>query len=265
MYVVATGGVHHWVETLGLMFALAALIPAVRQQAPLLAGALLLMAAGCRPTFLLAAPAYMLLYLGSSSLSQWRIWSRRMVWFVVGAIPVGLALLAYNFARFGTLFEFGYNRIVSMTDGSSVLSESWYQNGIVSVTYLARGLFTMLLRGFDFNETFPWVQPTWAGTSILLTMPVLFYLGKALWRDRLIFAGWIGMSLPLALDLMHGNPGYAQFGYRFFLDGMPFAWLLLALVVRRQDMTRGMMLAIIAGVAINAYGVWCVTTGFVTS
>jgi hypothetical protein len=64
---------------------------------------------------------------------------------------------------------------------------------------------------------------------------------------------------------MHGLPGYAQFGYRFFLDGLPFAWLLLALVVARYGLTIRMRLALLVGIAVNAYSLWAVTTGFVSS
>jgi hypothetical protein len=197
--------------------------------------------------------------------AHWRIWADRAVQFCVGAIPVGLVLLAYNLARFGSVFEFGYDRIVSQTNGASVLSEPWYTQGIESIAYIPRGLFTMFLRGPNYSDSFPYIQPSWAGASILLTMPILFFLGRALWRDRMIAAGWLGLSLPLLVDLMHGNPGYAQFGYRFFLDGLPFAWLLLALAVRRNGLTRGMKLAIITGIAIYGYALWCVSAGFMSS
>ncbi len=183
---------------------------------------------------------------------------------MLGAIPVGILLLAYNVARFGTPFEFGYARIVG-PDGSPVTAEAWYTNGIVSPAYLPRGLYTMLLRGVDFVEEAPWLRPSQSGLSILVTMPILLWLGRATWRSRLVLAGWLGLALPLLLDLMHGLPGYAQFGYRFFLDGLPFAWLLLALVVGRYGLTVAMRVALLVGVAVNVYGLWATTTGFVSS
>jgi hypothetical protein len=159
--------------------------------------------------------------------------------------------------------EFGYDLIRS-TDGKSVLSEAWYSNGIVSPLYLPRGLYSMLLRGWEFNDAFPWVEPTWAGCSILFTTPILFFLTRVTRGGALVLAGWIGLVLSVTLDLMHGNPGYAQFGYRFILDGLPFAWLLLGLLVARRGLTRGMVAAVIVGSAINAYGLACLSAGFVT-
>jgi hypothetical protein len=181
---------------------------------------------------------------------------------MLGALLVGIWLALFNAARFGSPMEFGYD-LIRGPDGTSVLSEPWYSQGIVSPFYLPRGLFTMLLRGWDFNDRFPWVQPNWAGCSIFYTTPILIFLARARWRDPLVLAGWLGLVLPVALDLMHGNPGYAQFGYRFILDGLPFAWLLLGLVVARNGLTRGLVAAAIVGIAINFYGLACISADFV--
>jgi hypothetical protein len=296
-YVAATGGVHHWTEVLTVMFTLAALNMALRSRSPWLVGVLFGLAVGCRPTALLAAPAFLVLYwrvggwlaagetstvstsadstsgspagrapsavrLRLETLLRGANWPG--IWaLALGAMTIGIWLAWVNIARFGSPTEFGYD-LIRGPDGSSVLSEAWYTKGIVSPFYLARGLYSMLLRGWDFNETFPWVEPNWAGCSVLFTTPILFFLTRARWRSPLILAGWLGLVLPVGLDLMHGNPGYAQFGYRFILDGLPFAWLLLGLVVARGGLTRGQVAAVVVGTAINAYGLACISAGFVT-
>ena len=294
-YVAATGGVHHWTEVLAATFVLAALNLALRGRAPLVVGVLFGLAVGCRPTILLTAPAFVVLCwraggwlaagenstpsasaesVGSKgsfgraiSSGLGNILSRvnltGLAALTVGALTVGLWLAYVNVTRFGSPTEFGYDLIRS-PDGSSVLSEAWYTQGIVSPFYLARGLYSLLLRGWDFNETFPWVEPDWAGCSVLFTTPILLFLGRARWRSPLILAGWLGLVLPVTLDLMHGNPGYAQFGYRYILDGLPFAWLLLGLVVARSGLTRGQVVAVAVGTAINVYGLACIAAGFVT-
>jgi hypothetical protein len=297
-YVAATGGVHLWTETLAVTFILAALNLALRGRWPWVAGLLLGLAVGCRPTVLLTGPAFVVLFwraegwlsrgetatdttspdspatnragLAARLEAAWpRIETllRRADWagiasLTLGALLVGIWLALFNVVRFGSPLEFGYD-LIRGPDGSSVLSEAWYSQGIVSPFYLARGLFTMVLRGWDFNENFPWAQPNWAGCSIFFTTPILVFLARARWRDPLVLAGWLGLVLPVTLDLMHGNPGYAQFGYRFILDGLPFAWLLLGLVVARRGLSRGMVAAVAAGAAINVYGLACLSAGFV--
>lgn len=304
-YVAATGGVHHWTEVLTVMFLLGALNMALRSRNPWLVGVLFGLAVGCRPTALLAGPAFVVLYWRVrgwlATDSTWtdststtpvsttpvsgspapraalsgRIVSsgvtsflRKANWpgiaaLALGAMTIGVWLAWANISRFGSPTEFGYD-LIRGPDGNSVLSESWYTRGIVSPFYLARGLYSMLLRGWEFNDTFPWVQPNWAGCSVLFTTPILLFLTRARWRSPLILAGWLGLVLPVGLDLMHGNPGYAQFGYRFILDGLPFAWLLLGLVVARSGLTRGQVAAVALGTAINCYGLACISAGFVT-
>jgi len=287
-YVAATGGVHHWTEMLTVMFMLAAVNLALRGRNLWLVGVLFGLAVGCRPVVLLAAPAFLVLCWrfggwpaadaapdtatsGSPAVSRaasaLASSLRSANWLgiaalVLGALTVGIWLAWFNVTRFGSPTEFGYD-LIRGQDGSSVLSEPWYANGIVSPLYLARGLYTMFLRGWEFNEAFPWVQPTWAGCSVLLTTPILLFLTRCRWRDPLVLAGWLGLALPVTLDLMHGNPGYAQFGYRFILDGLPFAWLLLGLLVARNGLTRGLVAAVIVGTAVNAYGLACISAGFV--
>lgn len=255
-YVAATGGIHQWTEILVVTFMLAALNLALRGRAPWVAGVLFGLAVGCRPSVLLAAPAFAVLYWRSGGL-------RALVPLAIGAGSIGLYLAWYNWARFGSPTEFGYD-LITGPNGEKVLDEAWYTKGIESPFYLARGLYTMFLRSFDFNESFPWFQPTWAGSSVLLTMPFLVYLGRAVWKSPLIFVGWLGL-LPLVMDLMHGNPGYAQFGYRFILDGMPFIWMLLAMVVARNGLTRGFVAAVGVGIFVNAYGLACISAGFMGS
>jgi hypothetical protein len=255
-YVAAVGGIHHWTEVLVVTFMLAALNLALRGRWPWVAGILFGLAVGCRPSVLPAGLALAVLY--------WRFAGpRALVSLVIGAASIGFFLAWYNWARFGSPTEFGYD-LITGPDGSKVLDEPQYSQGIESPFYIARGLYTMFLRSFSFNDSFPWLQPSWAGTSVLLTMPFLVYLGKAFWKSPLILAGWLGL-LPLVIDLMHGNPGYAQFGYRFILDGMPFIWMLLAMVVAKNGLTRGFVAAIGAGIFVNVYGLACISAGFTSS
>ena len=255
-YVAATGGIHHWTEILVVSFLLGALNLGLRGRWPWVAGVLFGLAVGCRPSVLLAAPAFAVLY--------WRFGGpRAVVSLAIGAASIGLYLAWYNWARFGSPTEFGYD-LITGPNGEKVLDEPWYSKGIESPFYIARGLYTMFLRSFEFDEAFPWLKPSWAGTSVLLTMPFLVYLGKAVWKSPLILVGWLGL-LPVVLDLMHGNPGFAQFGYRFILDGMPFIWLLLAMVVVRNGLTRGFVAAVALGVLVNSYGLACIAAGFITT
>jgi hypothetical protein len=72
-------------------------------------------------------------------------------------------------------------------------------------------------------------------------------------RHRLVLACWAAI-LPIALaDFTFAATGWAQFGYRYSLDFLPFVFLLVVLAVPRL---RGYHLPLIAAsVLVNAWGV----------
>ena len=116
--------------------------------------------------------------------------------------------MAYNVARFGDPAEFGYNLVLN-SEGKSVLTESWYTQGINSLAYIPRNLNVMFLKTFDFVEEFPWFRPNWIGTSLILTTPIFLWLVP---RARPEPAA----HLRLALD-RHG-PGVGRHARRYRLD-----------------------------------------------
>jgi hypothetical protein len=171
------------------------------------------------------------------------------------AIPV-VVTMAYNVARFGDPAEFGYNLVLN-SEGKSVLTESWYTQGINSLAYIPRNLNVMFLKTFDFVEEFPWFRPNWIGTSLILTTPIFLWLYRAHGRNRLLIYGWISIVTGLALVVTHGGIGWTQFGYRRILDVAPILWPMLGWVFRR-GISKEAMAAIIIGIVVNAYGIWAI-------
>ncbi len=62
---------------------------------------------------------------------------------------------------------------------------------------------------------------------------------------------WLVLGLVLLPDLLHGVPGFAQFGYRFLCDILPILWWLLAWVVVNRGLTLGLRVALLAGIVVN--------------
>lgn len=268
----AIGSVHWWAAGTGtvwlhaqivaIFFALLALHLAVRRRWPLVAGLLLGCAAASRLPMGLTLPLYLALFMGLA----FPPWLRRPTpvdlragALVLAGIAIPAALVAaYNLARFGSPFEFGYGMI------PGVLEEPWYAQGILSVDYIPRHLHLIFMRGFDFVDAFPWFRPNWSGASLVLTMPILLWLVKARSSTPLVAYGWVAVGLGLIPDLLHGAPGFAQFGYRFILDVLPIMLLMLGWVFRDRISIEA-RIAIAIGILVNAYGVWAVTVvGFVS-
>jgi hypothetical protein len=244
LWIAGTGGQHLAPQITAAALLISVLILGLDRRWPVLAGLLLGAAVAARLPVGLALPLVLWLYrpVGGRSGRGW-------VGVLVG-LAVPMALLAwYNVARFDSPFEFGYGLIRNIA-GESVLEEPWYPHGIISIAYLPEGLYTMLFRGPVFHFEPPWVMDDMGGTSVLLTMPILWWIFEA--RGRLALVTAASAILVLIPDLLHGNPGFAQVGYRFILDALPLLWLLLALAFRTGT-SRAATAALTTGIVVNVW------------
>lgn len=245
-WVAGTGGTHMMAQVSAVLFLLAALYVALGGGHPVAAGLLFALAVGSRLPVGLALPLFIYLY-------------RKRSWqFLAGALPIALVVAWYNLARFGSPVDFGYTRIPSGT--GLVTDEWWYEAGIMSPTYIGRGLEAAMLSWPRLVAQAPFVQPNLYATSLLLTAPFLGWILVARGRMALVVGG--SAVLVLLVDLMHGNPGFAQFGYRFILDSMPL-WLVVLAIGLHGGAPRSFRAAVVVGAAVTAYGFWATTIGFV--
>ncbi|CAN5758608.1 hypothetical protein BH23CHL8_BH23CHL8_07800 [soil metagenome] len=248
LWVAGEGGQHLAPQVTAAALLLGAITLGLKCQWPVVAGLLLAAAAAARLPVGLALPLILWLYRpGARSGPS----PGGHPWLLVVAATVIPAILVtlHNLARFGDPLEFGYGHIRNAL-GEGVLNEPWYADGIISLSYLPTGLHTMLLRGFETGLEFPWVYGSLAGTSVLLTMPILWWVAEARGRPALVAA--IAAALVMLPNLLHGNPGFAQIGYRFILDALPILWLMLGLAFR-TSMSRAATVALAAGVLANVW------------
>jgi hypothetical protein len=269
----AVGSVHWWAAGVGtswlfagvngVFYALLALCLALDRRWPLLAGVLLGCAAASRLPVGLTLPLYLALFAGLAvpPLLRWpdRAGLRGAGLVLLGlAVPLTLVAL-YNMARFGSPFDFGYEKI------GGVLQEPWYRQGILSLAYIPRHIEAIFFRGFDLVDgVFPWFRPSWMGLALTFSTPIYFWLVNLRRREPFIVYGVVAVLLALLPIVTHGNVGEAQFGYRFSLDVAPILFLLLGFVFR-QRISRAALLAILVGIVVNAYGVFVITAlGFVS-
>lgn len=257
-----TGSVWLHAQVVAIFFMLLALLLAHARRWPLLGGLMFGFAAASRLPMGLTLPLFLALYLGAADWLRIRrpgpgAWRATAVFLAGVAVPA-LLVAGYNLARFGTPIEFGYGLI------PGVLEEPWYAQGLLSLEYVPRHLHLIFMRGFDYVDQAPWFRPNWNGTSLVLTTPILLWLVKVRTPRPIVAAAWIAAGLGLLPDLLHGAPGFAQFGYRFILDVMPILLVMLGWVFR-DHMSVEARIAIALGIVVNAYGVWAVTVaGFVS-
>ena len=247
-WVAGMAGTHLFAQVVAVFFLLLALYLGLRRQWPVLAGLALALAAGSRLPTGLALPLLAALYLPVGS--GWRP-TRAHLYLLAGLALPAIALAAYNLARFGSPFDFGYAYIPSGSSGL-VTDEPWFRYGLVSPLYIPRHLYAIFLQSFDWSDAAPFLIPSFTGLALTISAPFLFWAVRA--RGPLVAVTWISVGLVLLPDLMHGSWGFAQFGYRFALDAVPLLVLLLGWG-HRERASPGLMIAVAVGVAVHAYGI----------
>jgi hypothetical protein len=158
--------------------------------------------------------------------------------------------MVYNYARFHSMFDFGYARI------PGVLGEPWYKHGIFSLSAIPKNAKEMLLTLWKPVGSFPYLVPSGFGGSILLSSPFLILLfRKGALDSRLKLTSWIAIAVMTFVLWCHGNSGGWQFSYRYAMILLPWIFLIL-LENTPKRITVSEKVLFICSVIINAYGTY---------
>jgi hypothetical protein len=274
-----------WQIALGfaLLGEVAALYFTLVRPSPFIAGAFFALAFGNRTELILSLPIYLYLIwratadvgstldkdgLGDSPSNSARppvapyhgtalclqflrnLWKRLPAFASFLVVPAALGLLtaAYNFARFHSIFDFGYARI------PNVLHEPWYQHGLFSLHAIPKNMHNMFFLGWGtFLPKFPHIRPYGFGCSIFLASPFLFLLFREGGKHKTV--AWVAIALLTAVLWTHGNPGGWQFSYRYATILLPWMFLLIAGNGPQKFSLIELSLFVIS-VAINAMATW---------
>jgi len=253
------GGAWQIALGLALLAETAALYFTLVRPSPLIAGAFFALALGNRTELLLTAPFYLYLFwrrLNENAAGQsrtvrikqaLRVNAPMVIDFLT--LPVALALLTatYNFARFGSIFDFGYFHIPEVRD------EPWYEHGLFSLHSIPWNVNKMVFQGFRDDPNFPFITFDPFGCSILLSTPFLFLLFRYGGKYKVIC--WIAIGVLAFILWCHGNPGGWQFSYRYAMILLP--WMFLLLTGNGPPTITVTEISLLAvSVAINAVATW---------
>jgi len=252
------GGAWQIALGLALLGQTAALYFTLVRPFPLVAGTFFALAYGNRTELLITAPLYLYFFwqrsdrtaaLWSRSMIKQELWKNGPMAIRFLSVPACLAILtaAYNFARFHSIFDFGYTHI------PEVREEPWYEHGLFSIQAIPWNIYTMLFQGFESLSYFPYIEPNGFGCSIFLASPFLCLL----FRDggKYKIAAWVAIAVLTLVLWCHGNPGSWQFSYRYAMILLPWMFLLLT----GNGPPRLTMIEIslfTVSVAINALAMW---------
>jgi hypothetical protein len=252
-YMSTLGSVWYLAQICALTFTLAAVWVAVASGSALGASAALAIATLGRPNVLLLYP--LLVGIGAQHVHDgrqagrsWTAWALRSL----APLAAGcVVLLAYNAARFGSPFDFGY----ATQNVAGQVADDLRRYGQFNARYVPRNLWVMMLAGPIWDPRQRMILPTIHGMSIWLTTPALLFLFRERPRSALALGAWLALGLSLVPLLTYYNTGWWQFGYRFSLDVMPPVLVLLAIGAGPR-LGWLMRILIVIGILVNAWGCW---------
>ncbi len=224
---------------------------------PLLAGPFFALAFGNRTELIVTLPVYLYFLSGPLArddralkvrIKQWlrENW-RALTDFLLAPVALGILTAAYNLARFGSFFDFGYTRIPNL------LHEPWYKHGLFSLHAIPWNVQKMLFEGFRDPSIFPYLRPDPFGCSIFLSSPFLLLLFREGGKYKLVC--WIVIAMLTLVLWTHGNPGGWQFSYRYAIILLP--WMFLLLVGNGPANISAIEVSLFAvSVTVNAIATW---------
>ena len=180
-------------------------------------------------------------------------------WVVMGAtFGISVAFFFwYNLIRFGSPVESGY-ALASLP----AFLEQQRRVGLFSLGHVPMNIDYFLLKLPAFVGTFPFIRPDGLGMSVLFTSPGLLLAFFAPWRSTRTW--WLaGAAIAVLIPtLLYYGGGWLQYGYRYFLDSIPFVMALCGLAVAKAGRLSWTWVAlIIFGVVINLIGVYWTYNG----
>jgi hypothetical protein len=265
LWVTTRGGVWHTGHLVATLLTLACLIELWGRQRAWLVGLMAGAAFLTRAPLAFAVPLYALMlhpapeytagraaagaYLRSAANAiPWGRW----VALGIGVLPSVVFFFAYNQLRFGTPLESGY-ALATVPE----FLERRRQLGLFSLAHVPMNLDYFLIHVPRPIGSFPFLRPDGLGMSILLTSPGLFLASRADWRSPRAWHLLAVALVVLAPTLLYYGGGWLQYGYRYFLDSVPFVIALCGLaVVRRGGISTEWRVAIAFGTVVMAFGVY---------
>src|SRR5262249_33732984 len=123
---------------------------------PLLAGTFFALAFGNRTELILTLPIYLYFWLfrpREALPAKMSRDGRTVAKFLLVPILLGVGTAGYNFARFHSIFDFGYAHILNLSQ------EPWYARGLFSLSAIPWNAQKMLLEGMQSIPSFPYFRP----------------------------------------------------------------------------------------------------------
>ena len=233
LWITTRGGVWHTGQLIATLLTLGCLIELWGKRRAWLIGLLAGAAFLTRAPLAFAVPFYALMLLPDAAPTSiadlrayvrggvagipWRSWTL----LAAGVLPSIAFFFLYNQLRFENPLESGY-ALATLPPWLEAIREQ----GLFSLTHVPMNLDYLFLHLPIVDESigFPFLRPDGLGMSVFLTTPGLLFAVRADWRRPLPWLLLGTAAFVLIPTLLYYGGGWLQYGYRYFLDSIPFIW-----------------------------------------
>ena len=190
--------------------------------------------------------------------------------FAGGAAVFGSIYMLYNYVRFDTIMDQGYNltylkdyhrEAYDALQNSPILEQKQLlkkytaeYGGPLQLRYIKYNLYSIFMMAPSFSWNFPYIIPELSGTAITFTSPMLFAAVKAKRKHDNVIVLWITTILTAIPFLLNYGNGQAQFGMRYSLDFTPYLWLLMCIGLGKKKLNWLTIVGILFCFFMNIYG-----------
>jgi hypothetical protein len=176
-------------------------------------------------------------------------WRRSLLQFAAVLVPVGVAWLLYNRARWGTWMDLGYT-LWYHQDQAGFPTGSPFR-----LEYVPYQVLSFFVQAPTWLGSFPFFRPEYSGVALTWTSPALLLALGPRSPARWVAALWLAAALTAIPNFAYYVNGFAQFGMRHALDFEPFLVALMMLAVRDRFPRWGYVLTAYS-VAVGLWGCW---------
>lgn len=191
------------------------------------------MSIGCRPFQLIYLPILIFVFAEKNNKKN----IKRYIISILPACIIGITYMLLNYARFGSVWEFGHNYLPEFLEAS---------NGQFSFQYMIENMkclfrfpyFTedLQIHFYEFNGTAFWlVSPIFLSFCLLMIQSLYRGENKEKAERCFLFLSVSCISLHILWFTTHKTMGGWHFGNRYTVDALPFVYLAICKVLHKKN------------------------------
>jgi hypothetical protein len=240
-----------YAQVVAMVCLFAALVEWQGRKRPFILGLFLAGIFATRPTAGLFIFVVVWEYISASNSFSQKI--KQCVLLFVPVVLCGMALLWFNYARFGAFLDNGYT-----TNNIGGISEPLRDIGVFSLQHVPMNFYWYFLasvdpvQGSSAHLEYPYVTYRDWGLSLILLSPFFLYAFRSL-RNKRARPLWIVTGVTFFILLTYFNTGWRSFGPRYAADIWPVVFILLLIGLRRTHLTIAQSIMILVSVSFNMY------------